>query len=185
MEPILFVVIGLAGFVFVWGVFSYNRLASYRVKADESWHDIDTQLKRRWDLIPNLVQTVKGYASHESELFDRVTRARARALDAAGPREQANAEDGLKSALFSLFAVAENYPELKANENFLQLQQTLEQAEDAVQRSRRYYNAVVRELNTAIVTFPRNLIAGMFRFELREFYALPSEEQRDVPEVRL
>ncbi len=169
--------------VLLWGVFSYNRLVRLRVRAEESWRDIDTQLKRRWDLIPNLVETVKGYATHEREVFERVTEARARALAAAGPAEQAQAEEGLKNALFSLFAVAENYPQLKANENFLKLQRTLEEAEDAIQRSRRYYNAVVRELNTNILTFPRSIIAAMFKFKEREFYMLP-EEERGLPQVR-
>jgi len=170
--------------VLLWGIFSYNRLIRLRVRAEESWRDIDTQLKRRWDLIPNLVETVKGYAGHEKEVFEQVTKARARALDAKGPREQAQAEQGLKNALFSLFAVAENYPQLKANENFLELQHTLEEAEDAIQRSRRYYNAVVRELNTSILTFPRSIIAAMFKFNEREFYMLPDEEQRQAPQVR-
>lgn len=170
--------------VLLWGVFSYNRLVRLRVRAEESWRDIDTQLKRRWDLIPNLVEAVKGYAGHEKGVFEQVTKARARALDASGPREEAEAEEGLKRALFSLFAVAENYPQLKANENFLELQHTLEEAEDAIQRSRRYYNAVVRDLNTSILTFPRSIIAAMFNFKEREFYMLPDEEERQVPQVR-
>jgi len=170
--------------VLLWGVFSYNRLVRLRVRAKESWRDIDTQLKRRWDLIPNLVETVKGYAAHEKGVFERVTEARARALDAKGPREQAEAEEGLKNALFSLFAVAENYPQLRANENFLELQHTLEEAEDAIQRSRRYYNAVVRELNTNILTFPRSIIAAIFHFKEREFYILPDEGERQAPQVR-
>ena len=170
--------------ILLWGVFSYNRLVRLRVRAEESWRDIDTQLKRRWDLIPNLVETVKGYAAHEKGVFERVTEARARALDAKGPREQAEAEEGLKNALFSLFAVAENYPQLRANENFLELQHTLEEAEDAIQRSRRYYNAVVRELNTNILTFPRSIIAAIFHFKEREFYILPDEGERQAPQVR-
>ena len=170
--------------ILLWGVFSYNRLVRLRVRAEESWRDIDTQLKRRWDLIPNLVEAVKGYAAHEKGVFERVTEARARALDAKGPREQAEAEEGLKNALFSLFAVAENYPQLRANENFLELQRTLAEAEDAIQRSRRYYNAVVRELNTNILTFPRSIIAAIFHFKEREFYMLPDEEERQAPQVR-
>ncbi len=176
------IVIGVG--LLLWGGLSYNRLVRLRVRAEEAWRDIDTQLKRRWDLIPNLVETVRGYATHESEVFERVTAARSRAIDASGPREQAAAEDGLRGALKSLFAVVEAYPELKANENFLALQQTLEQVEDAVQRSRRYYNAVVRDLNTTIQVFPRNIIANLFGFEEREFYALPGEEQREAPPVR-
>jgi len=177
-------VIVLGVIVLLWGGLTYNRLVRLRVRSEEAWRDIDTQLKRRWDMIPNLVETVKGYASHESEVFEQVTLARSRAIDASSPREQAEAEVGLKGALRSLFAVVEAYPDLKANQNFLGLQQTLEQVEDAIQRSRRYYNAVVRDLNTTIQVFPRNVIASLFGFREREFYALPGEEQRDAPRVR-
>jgi len=179
-----FILIVVAIVVLGWGVLAYNRLVRLRVRAEESWRDIDTQLKRRYDLIPNLVETVKGYASHEKEVFERVTLARAKAIDASSPKQQAVAEDGLKGALKSLFAVVENYPQLKANENFLGLQQSLEQTEDAVQRSRVYYNAVVRDLNTSIQVFPRNVIANLFKFKEREFYMLPSEEERLAPQVR-
>ena len=178
-------IIIIGSVVLLWGGLTYNRLVRLRVRSEEAWRDIDTQLKRRWDLIPNLVETVKGYASHESEVFERVTLARSHAVDASSPREQAAAEEGLKGALKSLFAVVEAYPELKANENFLGLQETLEQVEDAVQRSRRYYNAVVRDLNTTVQVFPRNIVANLFRFREREFYALPGEEQREAPRVRL
>jgi LemA protein len=168
-----------------WGVFTYNRLIRLKIRAEESWRDIDTQLKRRYDLIPNLVETVKGYASHEKEVFEQVTLARAKAIDASSPGAQAVAEEGLKGALKSLFAVVENYPELKANENFMQLQQTLADVEDAVQRARVYYNAVVRDLNTSIQVFPRRIIANLFGFKEREFYMLPGREQHIVPHVRL
>ncbi len=183
MSAISYVII-IGGIVLLWGGLAYNRLVRLRVRSEEAWRDIDTQLKRRWDLIPNLVETVKGYAAHESEVFERVTLARSRAIDASGPREQAEAEVGLKEALKSLFAIVEAYPELKANQNFLGLQETLEQVEDAIQRSRRYYNAVVRDLNTTIQVFPRNVIANLFGFREREFYALPGEEQREAPPVR-
>ena len=183
MDPILIIAVA-AGAILLWGVSSYNRLVRLRVRAEESWRDIDTQLKRRWDLIPNLVETVKGYASHEREVFERVTAARAQAIDASGPQEQARAEEGLRGALKSLFAVVEAYPELKANENFLQMQGTLEQVEDAIQKSRRYYNAVVRDLNTAIQVFPQSVIANLFRFEPREFYELENEAERQAPQVR-
>jgi len=183
MSAIGYVII-IGGGLLLWGALTYNRLVRLRVRAEEAWRDIDTQLKRRWDLIPNLVETVKGYASHESSVFEQVTLARSRAIDASGPREQAEAEVGLRGALKSLFAVVEAYPDLKANQNFLGLQQTLEEVEDAVQRSRRYYNAVVRDLNTMIQVFPRNVIASLFRFREREFYALPGEEQREAPGVR-
>jgi len=177
-------VIVIGGALLLWGGLTYNRLVRLRVRSEEAWRDIDTQLKRRWDLIPNLVDTVKGYASHESAVFERVTAARSRAIDASGPQEQARAEDGLRTAMKSLFAVIEAYPDLKANESFLGFQQTLEQVEDAIQRSRRYYNAVVRDLNTMVQVFPRNLIANLFGFQKREFYALPGEEQREAPGVR-
>jgi len=183
MSAIGYVII-IGGGLLLWGALTYNRLVRLRVRAEEAWRDIDTQLKRRWDLIPNLVETVKGYASHESSVFEQVTLARSRAIDASGPREQAEAEVGLRGALKSLFAVVEAYPDLKANQNFLGLQQTLEEVEDAVQRSRRYYNAVVRDLNTMIQVFPRNVIASLFGFREREFYALPGEEQREAPGVR-
>ena len=183
MNAIGYVII-IGAIVLLWGGLTYNRLVRLRVRSEEAWRDIDTQLKRRWDLIPNLVETVKGYASHESEVFEQVTLARSRAIDASSPREQAEAEEGLKGALKSLFAIVEAYPDLKANQNFLGLQQTLEQVEDAIQRSRRYYNAVVRDLNTMIQVFPRNVIANLFGFREREFYALPGEEQREAPSVR-
>jgi LemA protein len=179
-----YVVLLVVVFILGWGVLSYNRLIRLKVRSEESWRDIDTQLKRRYDLIPNLVETVKGYASHEKGVFEQVTLARAKAIDASSPKEQAIAEEGLKGALKSLFAVVENYPQLKANENFLGLQQTLEQVEDAVQRSRVYYNAVVRDLNTRISIFPQNIIANLFGFKEREFYMLPGEEQREAPAVR-
>lgn len=178
-----FIVILVVVFVLGWGVLAYNRLVRLKVRADESWHDIDTQLKRRWDLIPNLVETVKGYAKHESSVFERVTLARAKAIDASSPQQQAIAEEGLKGALKSLFAVVENYPELKANENFIKLQQTMEEIEDSVQRARMYYNAVVRDLNTAIAVFPQSMIANMFHIKGREFYTLPGTEQREAPRV--
>lgn len=178
-----FIVILVVAFILGWGVLAYNRLIRLKVRAEESWHDIDTQLKRRWDLIPNLVETVKGYAKHESGVFERVTLARAKAIDASSPQQQAIAEEGLRGALKSLFAVVENYPELKANENFIQLQQTMEEIEDSVQRARMYYNAVVRDLNTSIAVFPQSIIANMFHFKEREFYTLPGTEQREVPKV--
>ncbi len=179
-----YIVLLVVVFILGWGVLSYNRLIRLKVRSEESWRDIDTQLKRRYDLIPNLVETVKGYASHEKGVFEQVTLARAKAIDASSPKEQAIAEEGLRGALKSLFAVVENYPQLKANENFLGLQQTLEQVEDAVQRSRVYYNAVVRDLNTRINIFPQNIIANLFGFKEREFYMLPGEEQREAPAVR-
>lgn len=183
MSPIA-VVAFLGAAILLWGVFAYNRLVRLRVRAEESWRDIDTQLKRRWDLIPNLVTAVQGYASHESDVFEQVTAARTRSANASSPREQAEAEERLKGTMKSLFAIVEAYPQLQANENFMQLQQTLEQIEDAVQRSRHYYNAVVRDFNMSIQVFPRSFIAGLFGFHERQFFSLTDETERTSPAVR-
>ena len=161
----------------------YNGLVRLRVQADNAWSDIDVQLKRRHDLIPNLVETVKGYASHERQTLEAVIAARARAVSAQGPAERGQAEGALTQALRGLLAVAEAYPQLRATENFGQLQTTLSQIEDAVQNARRYYNAVVRDLNTRISQFPSNLVAATFGFKIREFFELPSAEERQVPKV--
>jgi len=183
MNPVAAISI-LIGAVLMWGLWTYNRIVRLRVKADQSWQDIDIQLKRRWDLIPNVVAAVKGYASHESTVFEEVTAARTRSIDTVSPREQAQAEEGLKGAMKSLFAIVETYPQLQADENFMQLQQTLEQIEDAIQRSRSYYNAVVRDLNMMIQVFPRSVIAGLVGIQEREFYALPGQAERTRPSVR-
>ena len=183
MNPVLIGILAAAVLVVVWAIGVYNRLVRLRVQGEESWRDIDTQLKRRWDLIPNLVETVKGYATHEREVFQRVTEARAHAQAATGPKETAAAEAQLRNAMVNLFAVAEAYPQLKANENFLQLQGSLEQVEDAIQKSRRYYNAVVRDYNTALQIFPSSLVASLFGFKPREFYMLEDEQQREAPKV--
>ena len=175
---------GLAVVILLWGALTYNRLVSLRVKAEESWRDIDTHLKRRWDLIPTVVAAVKGYAAHESGVYEQVAAARSRSVAASSPREQAHSEEGLKGAMTSLFAIVEAYPDLQANENFMQLQQSLEQIEDAIQRSRLYYNAVVRDYNMSIAVFPRNYIAGLFGFHQRQFYAIADEAERTTPSVR-
>lgn len=150
----------------------YNSLVTLRVRVDEAWSDITVQLKRRLDLIPNLVNSVKGYAKHEREVFENVTEARANALNAQGVKETAQAENQFEAALKSLFAVAENYPDLKANENFLQLQQELVDTEDKIQAARRFYNGGVRDLNTKVQQFPSNVVAGMFGFKQRDFFEL-------------
>lgn len=155
----------------------YNSLVTLKIRVDEAWSDITVQLKRRLDLIPNLVETVKGYAKHESGVFEAVTQARANALNANGVKETAAAENQFEGALKSLFAVAEAYPELKASQNFSELQQELVDTEDKIQASRRFYNGGVRDLNTKIQTFPSNVIAGMFGFKSREFYELDKAEQ--------
>ncbi len=156
----------------------YNGLVQLRVRSDEAWSDIEAQLKRRYDLIPNLVEAVKGYASHERGLFEKVAELRSRAMGAPGLREKGQAEGELTQALRTLFAVAENYPQLWANENFLKLQQNLAEVEEQIQLSRRYYNAVVRDLNTRIMVFPSNLIASWFGFKERDFFELEAPEER-------
>ena len=177
---ILLLIVG--GLVFLGVV--YNSLVGLRVRADSSWSDIDVQLKRRHDLIPNLVETVKGYAGHEKTTFENVTKFRSMAMQATGPAERAEAEGQLTMALKSLFAVAENYPQLRASENFSSLQKSLAEIEDNLQNARRYYNAVVRDLNTAIQSFPSNLVAGMFGFQQKAFFELGSAAEREAPAVK-
>ncbi len=158
--------------VVVWVIAVYNRFVRLIQRAKEAWADIDVQLKRRYDLIPNLVEAVKGYAKHEAETLEKVTAARAAAMDAGSVEAKGKAENMLTGALKSLFAVTESYPDLKANTNFLELQRELSDTENKIQASRRFYNTNVRDLNTAISVFPGNVIADMFRFEPREFFAL-------------
>ena len=161
----------------------YNGLVRLRVQCDNAWSDIDVQLKRRYDLIPNIVETVKGYAAHEKDTLEGVVAARNRAMSAQGPADKAGAETALTAALRQVFALAEAYPQLRAVESFTQLQQTLNQIEDTVQNARRYYNAVVRDFNTKIAQFPSNLIAGMFNFKTREFFEIGAPAEREVPKV--
>ncbi len=170
--------------VVVVGVLLYNSLVGLREQVDASWSDIDVQLKRRHDLVPNLVETVKGYARHEEGTLSKVVQARSAAMSAEGPQKRAQAENMLTSTLRSLFALSEAYPELKADRNFAQLQETLADLEDHIQRARRYYNAVVRDYNTRIRQVPTNLIATSFGFRGREFFELEDDGERDVPEVR-
>jgi LemA protein len=158
----------------------YNGLVQLRVRADSAWSDIDVQLKRRHDLIPNLVETVKGYAAHEKGTFENIAKLRSQAMQATTPADIAAAENQLTGALKSLFAVAENYPQLKASEEFTQLQGSLNQTEDSIQNARRYYNAVVRDLNTKIQSFPTNLLAGMFGFVQRQFFETAAAEREPV-----
>ena len=161
----------------------YNTLVKLRVQADNAWADIDVQLKRRYDLIPNLVETVKGYAAHEKGTFEAVINARNRAMAAQGPAAKAEAEGFLAGALRQLFALAEAYPQLRAVESFTSLQGTLNEIEGHVQNARRYYNAVVRDLNTKIAQFPSNIVAGLFSFAAREFFELKDAAQREAPKV--
>src|SRR5882757_8629864 len=177
MGWIVLAVVVLFGF-FLIGM--YNSLVQLRVRADSAWSDIDVQLKRRHDLIPNLVETVKGYAAHEKGTFENIAKFRSQAMQATTPEGKAVAENQLTGALKSLFAVAENYPELKASEQFTALQGSLSQTEDSIQNSRRYYNAVVRDLNTRIQSFPTNIIAGLFGFSLRQFFETTEADREPV-----
>jgi LemA protein len=158
----------------------YNTLVQMRVRCDSAWSDIDVQLKRRHDLIPNLVETVKGYATHEKSTFEDIARFRSQAMQATTPEGKAAAENQLSGALKSLFAVAENYPELKASEQFMQLQKSLSQTEDSIQNSRSYYNTVVQDLNTKVQVFPANTIAGMFNFIPRQFFQTTDADREPV-----
>ncbi|MFO7653567.1 MAG: LemA family protein [Candidatus Krumholzibacteriia bacterium] len=183
MDPFV-VVFGLLGLLVLWVVLNYNALVRVRQHVAESWSDIDTELKRRYDLIPNLVETVKGYAAHERELFARVTEARARAEASHGsPGQQASDEQPLVEGVRRLLAVAESYPELKASRNFLALQEELAATEDRIQRARRFYNANVRDLNTRVEIFPSNIVAGLFGFHEAEFFEVESSTVRQVVDV--
>ncbi|HXA57034.1 MAG TPA: LemA family protein [Candidatus Acidoferrum sp.] len=161
----------------------YNSLVRLKVQCDNAWSDIDVQLKRRYDLVPNLVETVKGYAGHEKGTLEGVVQARNAAMSATGPAAKAGAESVLTSALRQVFALAEAYPQLRAVESFNQLQQTLNQLEDNIQNARRYYNAVVRDFNTKIAVFPSNILAGMFNFKPREFFEIAAATEREAPKV--
>jgi LemA protein len=159
---------------------AYNSLVQLRVRSDSAWSDIDVQLKRRHDLIPNLVETVKGYAAHEKGTFEDVAKFRSMAMQATGPADRAQAENQLSTALKSLFAVAESYPQLQASGQFQSLQNSLNGLEGDIQNSRRYYNAVVRDLNTKIASFPTNLLAGAFGFTPKTFFEAPAAERENV-----
>ena len=184
MEVVLYVILGLVLLALLFGVASYNRFVTQRNLIRDAFANIDTELRRRYDLIPNLVETVRGYAAHERETFEAVTRARAAAVSATGsPAEQAAAEGPLVAALRQLLVVAENYPELKANENFLQLQGELANTEDRIQTSRRFYNANVREFNRRVQSVPSNIIASMFGFKEEEFFEIEPAMRETVEEA--
>ncbi len=172
----MYIVLGIILVVILWAVILYNRFVSLGNRTKEAWSDIDVQLKRRYDLIPNLVETVKGYAKHESSAFENVTKARSAAMGAQGAEAKGAAELSLAGALKSVFAIAEAYPELKANQNFLALQNELSDTENKIQAARRFYNGNVRDLNIAIESFPGNVLAGMFHFSKMELFQLGADE---------
>jgi LemA protein len=179
---IMWVILGIIAVVVIWVIAVYNGLIRLKNRVDEAWSDIDVQLKRRYDLIPNLVSTVKGYAQHEKEVFEKVTEARTRAMGAQSAGDKAQAENMLSQTLKSLFAVAEAYPDLKANQNFLELQRELTDTEDKIQASRRFYNGNVRDFNIKIQVFPNNLIAGSLGYAAREFFEA-AEGEKDAVKV--
>jgi len=181
---ILIVLLSVVLAIVFWIVLTYNRLITLRNRTKEAWSDIDVQLKRRYNLIPNLVETVKGYATHEREVLENVTKARNQAMAAESIEDKGKAENFLSSTLKSLFAVSENYPDLKASQNFLELQRELRDTEDKIQASRRFYNTNVRDLNIKIETFPSNVIAQKFNFKKMKFFEIEETEARDPVKVK-
>jgi len=177
---ILWIILGI---LILWIIFAYNGLVKLRNRAKEAWADIDVQLKRRYNLIPNLVETVKGYAAHEREVFEKVTEARTKAMGAKTLKEHTEAENILSGTLKTLFAVSENYPQLRASENFLELQRELRDTEDKIQAARRFYNGNVRDLNIKIESFPANIIASIFKFKQMELFELEEPEKREPVKV--
>ena len=178
---ITLIVLGLIALLLIAGVFVYNSLIAARNRTDEAWSDINVQLKRRYDLIPNLVNTVKGYATHEKGVFEKVTAARTAAMGATDLQEKAKAENMLSDTLKSLFAVSEAYPDLKANQNFAQLQDEITDTEDKIQAARRFYNGNVRDFNTKLQVFPTNIFAGMLGFKPRQFFETPDQANIENP----
>ena len=170
--------------IIIWAVALYNRFVTLTNRVKEAWSDIDVQFKRRYDLIPNLVETVKGYAAHEAGTLTQVTEMRTRAMNATAPAEKAEAENMLSGALKSLFAVSENYPNLKANENFMQLQEELTSTENRISFARQYYNDSAAIYNQALETFPSNMVAGMFHFQPRDFFEVEAPAERQAPKVQ-
>jgi LemA protein len=183
MTVVLIIIVALIALGLVYVIVAFNGLIRLRTRADEGFSDIDVQLKRRHDLIPNLVETVKGYAGHERQVFEQVTAARSNAVAARGPQAKSQAENELSGALRQLFAVAEAYPELKASQNFIELQDELTDTEDKIQAARRFYNMTVRDLNIKVQTFPSRMIAGMAGVTKRDFFELEDRADREVPAV--
>jgi len=180
---VVWIVLGVVVLLLLYVMLTYNGLVRLRNRVEAAWAQIDVQLKRRYDLIPNLVETVKGYAAHERQTLEAVTAARTAGMNAQGPAQQAQAENMLSGALKSLFAVAEAYPELKANQNFLQLQEELTGTEGRISYARQFYNDTVQRLNTKIQSFPANVLAGMFGFKEREYFEIDDLATREAPKI--
>ena len=178
---ITWLLVGIAVVVVLWIIYAFNRLVTLRARIDEAFSDIEVQLKRRYDLIPNVIETVKGYMGHERSVFENVTQARSQAMGAHDPHEKSVKENMLTSTLKTLFAVSENYPDLKANANFLDLQRELADTENKIQSARRFYNGNVRDFNISVDSFPSSLIAGMFSFKKREFFDLDDSSPAQEP----
>lgn len=179
----VWIILGIIAILIIWFIAVYNKLIGLKNRTDEASSDIDVQTKRRYDLIPNLVETVKGYAKHEKEVFENVTKARAEAMSSKGMADQAAAENQITQALKSVFALAENYPELKANDNFARLQEDLKDTEDKIEASRRFYNGNVRDFNIAIEIFPSNMVANMFGYKRRELFEAKNAAEKEPVKV--
>ncbi len=177
----MYILLGIVVALILFFVFKYNGFVILKTRASEAWADIDVQLKRRYDLIPNLVNAVKGYAAHEAGTFEKVTEARSKAMQAGNPKEKGEAENMLSDTLKSLFAISENYPELKANTNFLQLQGELSDTENKIMAARRFYNSNVKDFNTRVLMFPGNIIANMFNFQNMDFFDLGENKEAKEP----
>jgi LemA protein len=181
---ILWIILGVLVVIILWVIFTYNGLIRLRNRTKEAWADIDVQLKRRYNLIPNLIETVKGYAAHERKVFEKVTEARSKAMGTKGIKEKGQAENVLSGTLKTLFALSENYPQLRASDNFLELQRELRDTEDKIQAARRFYNGNVRDLNIKIESFPANIIAKSFNFKQMELFELEGPEKREPVKVK-
>ncbi|MFH1583232.1 MAG: LemA family protein [Candidatus Falkowbacteria bacterium] len=184
MTTLLWIVLAVIAVVVAALIAMYNGLIRFKVRVDEAWSDIDVQLKRRYDLIPNLVETVKGYAAHEQGTLQKVVEARAAAMQAGNTAEKAKTENMLSDTLKSIFALAENYPDLKANQNFLELQKELSDTENKIQAARRFYNGNVRDFNTKLQVFPTNIIGNMLGFKDREFFGIEDEKEKEAVQVK-
>lgn len=181
MTLINWILIGVGGVIVLWVIYAFNRLVTLRTRIEEAFSDIEVQLKRRYDLIPNVIETVKGYMGHEKQVFENVTQARSAAMGAHNPQEKADKENVLTNTLKTLFAVSENYPDLKANANFLDLQRELADTENKIQAARRFYNGNVRDFNVTVDSFPSNIIANMFGFKKKEFFDLADNSPAQEP----